>query len=139
MVRRHHFDSVGHSQRVGQHHDDAQLVGKNTATYGDDVFFYATVAAASPITATPTGTVTFFDGPTVLGTSTLNSSGVATFDTTTLGYGTQNITAYYNGDGSNSALGRQEHHVASGQPAGAVGGQLHSQRRPDDCWHCIRL
>ena len=60
--------------------------------------FTATVAAVSPGTGTPTGTVNFFDGATQIGTGTLNSSGVATFSTSTLSVGTHSITAVYAGD-----------------------------------------
>jgi hypothetical protein len=48
--------------------------------------------------ATPTGTVTFLDGTTMLGTGTLNSSGVATFIISTLASGAHSITAAYGGD-----------------------------------------
>jgi hypothetical protein len=48
----------------------------------------------------PTGTVTFLDGTTKLGTGTLNGSGVATFATSTLAVGRQSITASYGGDGN---------------------------------------
>ncbi|HLH32385.1 MAG TPA: Ig-like domain-containing protein [Terriglobia bacterium] len=47
---------------------------------------------------TPSGTVTFLDGSTVLGTATLNASGQASFSTTTLSVGTHAITAAYSGD-----------------------------------------
>ena len=58
----------------------------------------ATVSPASG-TATPTGTVTFSDGGTQLGTATLDSSGTATITTTTpLAAGTHMITASYGGD-----------------------------------------
>ncbi|MGO8756538.1 MAG: Ig-like domain repeat protein [Terracidiphilus sp.] len=46
---------------------------------------------------TPTGTVTFTSGTTVLGTATLNASGVATI-TPTLAPGTYSIVATYGGD-----------------------------------------
>jgi hypothetical protein len=52
--------------------------------------------------ATPTGSVTFYGGSTVLGTGTL-TSGVATLSTTTLPGGANNITAAYSGDGNYSA------------------------------------
>ncbi len=52
----------------------------NTSVYGQPVTFTATVSASS---GTPTGTVTFMDGSTTLGTGPL-SSGQATFSTTTL-------------------------------------------------------
>ena len=51
----------------------------------------------------PTGTVTFLNGSTSLGTGPLNASGVATFSTTTLTVGSQSITASYGGDTNNAA------------------------------------
>jgi autotransporter-associated beta strand protein len=49
----------------------------------------------------PTGTVTFKDGSTTLGTQPL-VGGVATFTTTSLALGSHSITATYNGDVNNS-------------------------------------
>ena len=46
----------------------------------------------------PTGTVTFKDGTTILGTGTVNSSGQATFSTSALSGGRHTITASYGGD-----------------------------------------
>jgi hypothetical protein len=46
----------------------------------------------------PTGTVTFLDGTTTLGTSTLNGSATAAFTTTSLADGTHSIVASYGGD-----------------------------------------
>src|SRR5207248_1198998 len=46
---------------------------------------------------TPTGTVTFQDGASALGTGTL-SGGTATFTTSALTAGTHSITAIYGGD-----------------------------------------
>ena len=43
--------------------------------------FTATVSANGPGSGTPTGTVTFQDGSTVLGTGTLDATGVATYTT----------------------------------------------------------
>jgi hypothetical protein len=57
-----------------------------TVTAGGSVAFSATVAAASG-SGTPTGTVTFSDGSTQLGTGTLNSSGQATYSTSSLAVG----------------------------------------------------
>jgi hypothetical protein len=54
--------------------------------------------AASSTTGVPTGTVTFSDGSAVLGTATLNSSGLATYTTTNLPDGQHSITAAYGGD-----------------------------------------
>ena len=59
----------------------------------------STILAVVPVlnSATPTGTVTFKDGNTVLGTKPL-SGGQATFTTTALDAGTRTITASYSGD-----------------------------------------
>jgi len=76
-----------------------------SASSGAPVTFTATITSSS--SGTPTGTVTFLDGATTLGTGTLNSSGAATFTTSTLTAGTHTITAKYNGSanfaGSTSA------------------------------------
>jgi hypothetical protein len=71
----------------------------NPSVFGQSVTFTATVAAGAAGSGTPTGTVTFKDGTTTLGTGTLNSSGVATFNTSSLSVGTHStITAVYSGD-----------------------------------------
>jgi hypothetical protein len=69
----------------------------NPSTAGQSVTFTATVTANVPGSGTPSGTVTFFDGSTKLGTGTL-SSGKATFTTTALPAGTDSITAVYAGN-----------------------------------------
>jgi hypothetical protein len=73
---------------------------------GTSVTFTATVAAETAGTGTPSGTVTFMDGSTVLGSATL-SSGTATYSANTLAAGTHVISALYGGDtnfiGSTSA------------------------------------
>jgi len=72
----------------------------NPSTSGTSVTFTATVAAVSPGSGTPTGSVTFMaDGTTITGSPvTLNSSGVATIATSNLTAGTHSITAVYSGD-----------------------------------------
>ncbi len=62
------------------------------ATVGANVTFTATVTSAASVVA---GTVTFSDGTTLLGNGTLNSSGVATFSTTSLAQGSHSITAAF--------------------------------------------
>jgi Bacterial Ig-like domain (group 3)/RTX calcium-binding nonapeptide repeat (4 copies) len=62
---------------------------------GQTVTFTATVSAGN---ATPTGTVTFKDGATVLATVALQG-GVATFSTANLALGGHSITASYSGIG----------------------------------------
>ncbi|MCX6133089.1 MAG: YDG domain-containing protein [Ignavibacteriales bacterium] len=75
-------------------------LGTSAATieYGQSVTFTATVAPANA----PTGTVTFNDGASVLGTGTLNGSGVATLSTSSLQVAgsSHSITAVYGGDGN---------------------------------------
>jgi len=68
------------------------------SVFGQPVTFTATVTANSPGAGTPTGTVTFKDGSSALGTGTLNGSGQATFTTSTLAVGSHSITASYGGD-----------------------------------------
>jgi uncharacterized repeat protein (TIGR03803 family) len=53
--------------------------------------------------AAPTGTIMFSNGSTVLGTASLNGSGVATFSTSTLAADTYSMTAAYSGDSNYSA------------------------------------
>jgi hypothetical protein len=67
----------------------------HTPNYGQSVKFTATV---SPSRGTPTGTVTFMDGATVIAPNVPVISGKATFTTTTLMPGSHNITAVYSGD-----------------------------------------
>jgi Bacterial Ig-like domain (group 3)/FG-GAP-like repeat len=69
-------------------------------TAGQSVTFTATVAPSSG-SGTPTGTVTFLDGATTLGTGSL-ASGTASF-TGSLTAGMRSITASYGGDTSFSA------------------------------------
>ena len=69
----------------------------NPSSFGQSVTFTAT-ATSEGFKVTPTGTVTFFDGSTSLGTANLNTSAQATLSTSTLTVGTHNITATYNGD-----------------------------------------
>ena len=53
---------------------------------------------ASPGTGTPTGTVTFKDGSTTLGSPVALSGGTATISTSQLAVGSHSITAVYGGD-----------------------------------------
>lgn len=71
----------------------AVVSSKNPSLAGQTVRFTATVNSA---TTTPTGSVTFMDGSTALATKTL-AKGNASYSTSTLGAGTHNITAVYEG------------------------------------------
>lgn len=69
----------------------------NPSALTQSVTFTATVTSSSALA--PTGTVTFMDGATALGSPvTLNGSGVATLAISTLSAGTHSITAVYSGD-----------------------------------------
>jgi hypothetical protein len=74
----------------------------NSAVTGRPVMLTAKVAVAPPVTGTPTGTVTFFDGPTPLGNATL-VAGKATLTTGALGVAAHALTAGYLGDGNVAA------------------------------------
>ncbi|MFI1405754.1 Ig-like domain-containing protein, partial [Streptomyces griseofuscus] len=67
------------------------------SVFGEAKTLTATVAAVPPGAGTPTGTVDFFDGATLIGTSTV-TGGTATLTTSALGVGTHSLTAVYNGD-----------------------------------------
>ena len=73
----------------------------NPSNLGQVVTFTTTLT--SQIVGIPTGTVTFFDGATSLGSSSLNSSGVAVLSISTLAVGTRSITAVYSGDANFAA------------------------------------
>jgi hypothetical protein len=76
-----------------------------TTALSADVFassfvqFTITVAPVAPGAGGPTGTVTLFDGNTVVGTATLGAHGQAFIDLENLAPGTHTFTASYSGDG----------------------------------------
>jgi large repetitive protein len=65
---------------------------------GQTVMLTANVGGVAPGAGTPTGTVTFLDGATVLGTGSLSSAGISTLSTSSLSSGNHNLTASYGGD-----------------------------------------
>ena len=76
----------------------------NSSVSGQPITFTATVKAMAPGSGVPTGTVTFFDGSTSLGTALLNGSGHATISISNLAVGPHTtITASYVGDGNFTA------------------------------------
>jgi hypothetical protein len=92
----------------------AQVVGRGTAAgtvtaatassaVGTPVVLMATFAAVSPAVGVPTGTVTFYDGSTAIGTGSLDSNGLATATVTSLAVGGHTITASYAGDANYAA------------------------------------
>ena len=67
-----------------------------SGTYGQSVTFTDTLSAVGGVSAT--GTVTFYNGSTVLGTGTLSAAGMATLTTAALPVGSDTVTAVYAGD-----------------------------------------
>src|SRR5262249_40964366 len=78
----------------------ALQVSSGNISLSDNVTLTATVSAVSPGSGTPTGTVTFMDGTTTLGTGTVGANGVATLTKTGTdrGAGSHSITAVYGSD-----------------------------------------
>ncbi len=91
----------------------------NPSVFGQGVTFVATVSTGA---ATPTGTVTFMDGTTAIGTAALNSSGQASFTTALLSAASHSITASYSGDSTfaTSASPALVHQVAQALTATAL-------------------
>jgi hypothetical protein len=71
------------------------------SNYGVSVTFTATVTGPN---ATPTGTITFLDGATTIGSGSLDGTGKATMATSTLVVGNHPITVQYGGDSNFNAV-----------------------------------
>jgi hypothetical protein len=74
----------------------------NPTVFGQSVTFTASVGVLPPSVGTPTGTVTFLDGGTALGTRTLSGTN-ASFSISSLSVAGHLVTALYNGDGNSAA------------------------------------
>jgi hypothetical protein len=73
-------------------------VAPPTATYGTPITLTATVSPSiQPGAGAPSGSVTFYNGSTVLGTATLNA-GVASMAFTSIPVGVDSLTCTYGGD-----------------------------------------
>jgi len=85
----------------------------NPSDVGQTVDFGVAVVATK-LNGIPTGTVTYFDGKTQIGTSTLDILGLTSFNISTLSAGSHTITAVYGGDntflGSTSNIVTQKVH-----------------------------
>ncbi|MFO0930836.1 MAG: Ig-like domain repeat protein [Gemmataceae bacterium] len=94
-------------------------VAPASSSFGQMVTLTATITATAPGAGTPTGTVTFFDGASSLGTGTLNASGVATLSKSNFTVGTHaTLTAQYGGDGNFNASTSSAQSLTVG-PAGS--------------------
>lgn len=91
----------------------ARTAGNEPSNGGASVTFTATVAGASP-----TGSVGFYDGLTLIGTASLNGTYQANLTTTTLDGGGHAITAQYVGNAGNapSASAALTQTVVEGRP-----------------------
>jgi hypothetical protein len=69
----------------------------NPAAQDQSVTFTAAVQAQGPFPYAATGTITFLDGTSAIGTGVLNSQGIATYTTSSLAVGTHSITAGFPG------------------------------------------
>jgi autotransporter-associated beta strand protein len=95
-----HFNGTGLIQVTGRPAGGVAVVlttSPNPSVAGQPVTFIATATGSM---ATPTGTVTFMDGTMVLGASSLNGSGVASWTTSFPVSASHSITARYGGNGS---------------------------------------
>ncbi|HEV2349701.1 MAG TPA: Ig-like domain repeat protein, partial [Terriglobia bacterium] len=91
--------SAAFSQTVNQGMTSTVVASSiNPSVVGQPVTFTGTVSVVSPATGTPTGTMTFKDGTTTLGTGTINGLGYATYSTSALTLATHSITVVYSGD-----------------------------------------
>jgi hypothetical protein len=92
------FSFIALGIAAGPNNADTTIVS-NVATVplGQSVTFTATV---NGLNGTPTGSLAFWTNGSLLGDSTLNGSGVATYSTSTLPAGSDNITAVYSGNGT---------------------------------------
>ena len=70
-------------------------VAPNPAYFGQTVTMTATVSAQSTSTPVTSGSISFFDGSTALGTQSVTTSGAASFTTSALAVGTHHITASF--------------------------------------------
>jgi ELWxxDGT repeat protein len=90
-----------YGQRVVKDGTATALTATPTSTtFGQALTLSATVSADAPTNVTPTGTVVFEDGTTVIGNAVLDSAGQATFQTAVLAAGSHVITAAYRGSGN---------------------------------------
>ncbi len=89
--------ATGINQPVSQASTTTALVSsQNPSVFGQSVSFTATVSVDAPGAGSPSGTVQFYDGATLVDSETL-SSGSATFVTSALSVGSHAITAVYLG------------------------------------------
>jgi len=105
-------------------------VSPNPAASNTPVTLTATVAGGG---GTPTGSVSFRDNGSLIGTVSLNGSGVATLVTSSLAAGSHSVVATYNGDTNFAASSSSPTNVTingGGAGPGATGTTLTSSENP---------
>jgi hypothetical protein len=91
-------ESPGFTETIAKGSTQVALTSyANPAPHGSGGNLRATVKVVSPGSGTPTGTVTFMEGTTVLGTAAISDS-VATYPLKAFTSGKHAVTAIYNGD-----------------------------------------
>jgi hypothetical protein len=109
----------------------------NPSVSGQSVTFTATVAVNAPgsqAAANPTGTVTFYDGGTAIGTGTLSNTATdtATFTTSALSTATHAITAAYTGGDANFNASSASASISQVVSKDATGTALTSSPNPSN-------
>lgn len=89
--------SAPFKQAVSQATTTTLTVAPNPTPFGQTVILTATVSPASA-----TGTITFQDGTTTLGSNAVNGNGIATFSLSAPPIGAHTLTAIYVGDKNNA-------------------------------------
>ena len=94
-------DATSASHAVGSVSTTTSVISSvNPSVSGESVTFTATVSADAPSTATPAGSVEFFDGVTSLGAPVaVDGSGQASLSTSALAVGSHDITAVFTDGG----------------------------------------
>ena len=92
----------------------------NPSSFGQSVSFTATVSSVPSGAGTPTGMVTFQDGPTIIGQVPLNSSGVASITRSNLTPGTHSIVATYASDTQFAASAGNVVHIVQNGTSTAI-------------------
>ena len=76
----------------------ALIASAPSVSVGQNVTFTATVAGPSGNTTVPTGSVSFYNGSTMLGGGTVDATGMAAISSSSLAAGSYSVTAVYSGD-----------------------------------------
>ena len=91
--------TVGYPTTVACTSDTTTISSSSlTSAFGQDLTLTATVSGTGSTTSIPSGSVSFYDGTTNLGSAALDASGSANLQIDSLSVGSHNIKAIYSGD-----------------------------------------